>query len=185
VTVDAFVAVYRTGLPGIPRNAVLPIAAPVHEGAATAWRAVAAVEVTLRRKLKVEPSFRAKVKLWPDAERAVVSLYELKSNQQKLGQLAGAVPPLVAGAQVADSAGVTQAKPAMQRIAQAAVRQRVTRDVADLALDWCEWTRESFLTRDGQSELISGCTTVLPPARHARNRAMISIEYSASIKPIS
>jgi len=40
------------------RKAVLPTAAPVHEGAATALSAVVTVAVTLSTKLKVEPSFR-------------------------------------------------------------------------------------------------------------------------------
>jgi hypothetical protein len=104
VTVEPFVAVYRIGLPGMPRNAVLPTAAPLHAGAATAFSAVAAVELTLTTKLRVEPSLRAKVKLWPDGERARVSLYEVKSSQQKLGQSDDAEPPLEAGAQVAASA---------------------------------------------------------------------------------
>jgi hypothetical protein len=44
------------------------------------------------------------VKLWPDGERARVSLFEVKSSQQKLGQSDDAEPPLAAGAQVAASA---------------------------------------------------------------------------------
>jgi len=82
VTVDALVAVYRIGFPGMPRKAVLPTAAPDHDGAATAFRAVAAVELTFTTKPKVEPSLSVKLKLWPDADRARVSLYDEKSSQQ-------------------------------------------------------------------------------------------------------
>ena len=66
----------------MPRKAVLPTAAPDHAGAVTAVNAVVLVELTLTVKCSVEPSLSVKVKLWPAAERAIVSLYEEKSNQQ-------------------------------------------------------------------------------------------------------
>ena len=67
-------AVYRMGLPGIPRKAVLPTAAPVQDGAVTALKAVDPDGVTLRLNDRVEPSDNAKLKFWPEEDRAVASL---------------------------------------------------------------------------------------------------------------
>ena len=75
-------AVYNIGLPGMPINAVFPTAAPVHDGAVTALNAVDPVGVTFRLKLRVEPSVSEKEKFCPEDERAVASLYVVKSSQQ-------------------------------------------------------------------------------------------------------
>lgn len=75
-------SVYKIGLPGMPIKAVLPTAAPVHDGAAVALNAVAVVGVTFRLKLSVDPSVSGIAKFCPAAERAVASLYVEKFNQQ-------------------------------------------------------------------------------------------------------
>ena len=67
-------AVYKTGRPGIPRNAVFPTAAPVQDGAAIALKAADVVGVTFRLKDRVEPSFKENEKFCPDADLAVASL---------------------------------------------------------------------------------------------------------------
>lgn len=66
--------VYNIGRPGMPRKAVLPTAAPVHDGATTELKALAVVVVTRKLTLRVDPSFSAKEKFCPPAERAVASL---------------------------------------------------------------------------------------------------------------
>ena len=67
-------AVYNTGRPGIPKNAVLPTAAPVQEGAVIELNAVAAVGVTRRLNDSVDPSDNENEKFCPAPDRAVVSL---------------------------------------------------------------------------------------------------------------
>jgi hypothetical protein len=57
----------------MPRKAVLPTAAPVHEGAATPLRTEVEAAVTVATKVSVEPSGRLNVKVWPPA-RASASL---------------------------------------------------------------------------------------------------------------
>ena len=76
------VAVYNTGRPGMPIKAVFPTAAPVHDGAAIALNAAWVVGVALRLNDKTEPSLRLNEKFCPAPERAVASLYVLKSSQQ-------------------------------------------------------------------------------------------------------
>ena len=67
-------AVYNTGRPGIPKNAVLPTAAPVQEGAVIELNAVAPVGVTRRLNDSVDPSDNENEKFCPAPDRAVVSL---------------------------------------------------------------------------------------------------------------
>ena len=65
LTVVAFTEVYKMGLVGMPRNAVLPTAAPAHEGAALAMMPPPLGEVPLSVKEKIEPSESVIVKGWP------------------------------------------------------------------------------------------------------------------------
>ncbi len=73
-TVEPWLAIYKIGRPGMPRNAELPTAALCHDGAATDTAAVAAVLVALRLKDKMEPSLRVNAKFCPAIERAETSL---------------------------------------------------------------------------------------------------------------
>ncbi len=97
--------VYNIGRPGMPKKAVLPTAAPDQDGAAVDLNAVVFVGVTLRLKFRVDPSDRGIAKFCPAAERAVVSLYVSKFSQQYVSQPAGAVPCVVAGAQLCACTG--------------------------------------------------------------------------------
>lgn len=72
-TVDPLLLIYNIGRPGIPRNAELPTAAPVHDGAAVAVAAVAAVLVARKLNDSTEPSDNVKEKFWPDPDLAVAS----------------------------------------------------------------------------------------------------------------
>jgi len=49
--------------------------------------------------VSVDPSLSEKEKFWPAPDRAVVSLYPVKSSQQNEGQSLAAAPPEVAGEQ--------------------------------------------------------------------------------------
>lgn len=73
-TVVPLLAVYRIGRPGIPKNAELPTADPVQEGATVDTAAVAAVLVAFRLKDRTEPSLRLNEKFCPAVDLAVVSL---------------------------------------------------------------------------------------------------------------
>ena len=85
---------------------MLPTAAPVHEGAAIALNAVAPVGVTFRLNDSVDPSLKTNEKFCPETDLAVASLYVAKSSQQYVSHPAGAVPWLVADAQLCANAGV-------------------------------------------------------------------------------
>ena len=73
VTVDPLLMVWRIGLPGIPRKLLLPTDAPLQEGAATAVKPVAALELVLSVKLNTEPSESVKLIACPPP-RAAASL---------------------------------------------------------------------------------------------------------------
>ena len=74
VTVLALFVVYMIGLPGIDKNDVLPMAAPVQAGAAVAVTPLAAELTVFTVTLKTDPSLRLNDMTWPAAERAVTSL---------------------------------------------------------------------------------------------------------------
>lgn len=73
-TVEPLLFIYRIGRPGMPRNAEFPTAAPVHDGAAVAVAAVAAVLVARRLNESTEPSDNVNEKFCPAPDRAVASL---------------------------------------------------------------------------------------------------------------
>ncbi len=53
------------GLPGMPRKAELPVAAPLQAGAATAVKVLVPGELPLSVKEKIEPSDKVIEKGWP------------------------------------------------------------------------------------------------------------------------
>ncbi len=58
-------AVYKMGLPGIPKKAELPVAAPLHAGAATGIIVSVPGELPERVNEKIEPSDNVIENSWP------------------------------------------------------------------------------------------------------------------------
>ena len=65
LTVVAFTEVYKMGLLGMPRNAVLPTAAPGQEGAVVAMIPPPSGELPDKVKEKIDPSDNVIAKGWP------------------------------------------------------------------------------------------------------------------------